>query len=59
MSAFGAAGYLLDQGFEVNGGIEYKVIPNLFHVAGYGAVGMHENDTTNFAFGTTINVPFK
>lgn len=59
LSAFGAAGYVLDHGFEVNGGVEYKLIPNVIHIIPYGAVGLHENDVKNFALGTTLSVPFK
>jgi hypothetical protein len=58
-NVFGAAGYLSEQGFEVNVGIEHDVIPKKMKVAGYAAIGVHETtDVTNYVFGTTVVVPF-
>lgn len=57
-SAFGNAGYLIDTGMEVNAGVEYELIPDLFGIAGYGALGVHDNDTKNYAIGTTLNLKF-
>ncbi len=58
ISVFGAAGYLIDLGLEANLGMEYELIPDLFHMAAYGAYGMHDNETNNYAFGTTLKVEF-
>jgi hypothetical protein len=56
---FGAAGYLSDQGFEVNMGIEHDLIPKKAKIAGYAAAGFHEiTETTNYVFGISIVVPF-
>lgn len=56
---FGAAGYLSDQGYEVNVGIDHDVIPKKMKIAGYAALGFHETtDSTNYVFGTTVVVPF-
>ncbi|MDZ4121559.1 MAG: hypothetical protein U1C33_04020, partial [Candidatus Cloacimonadaceae bacterium] len=56
---FGAAGYLSNQGYEVNVGIEHDVIPKKMKIAGYAAVGIHETtDVTNYVFGTSVVVPF-
>ncbi len=57
-SAFGNAGYLIDTGMELNAGVEYELIPDLFGIAGYGALGIHDNDTKNYVLGTTINLKF-
>lgn len=64
MKAFAAAGLLSDIGLEANAGIEYEIIPDLFHMALYGAVGLHNDDDTvyeenlNYLFGTTLKVEF-
>lgn len=64
---FGAAGLVVDSGFEVNAGIEYQVIPDLMLLSGYGAYGIgadsgSENksgsDANNYLFGTTLMVTF-
>lgn len=58
LSLFGHAGYLLDLGFEINAGVEYEIIPDLFGISGYGAFGIHDNDTNNYAIGSTLNIRF-
>lgn len=55
---FAAAGMLVDIGMEVNAGIEYEIIPDLFNMAAYGAFGIHDNDTNNYLFGITGKVNF-
>lgn len=58
MTMFAAAGYLVDTGLELNAGIEYEIIPDLLMLSGYGAFGMHDNETTNYLLGTTVKVEF-
>jgi len=58
MSAFAAAGMLTDIGMEVNAGIEYEIIPDLFNMAVYGAFGSHDNDTSNYLLGSTLKLEF-
>jgi hypothetical protein len=58
IDAFAAAGILTDIGMEVNAGIEYEIIPDLFNMALYGAFGSHDNDTANYLFGSTLKVEF-
>lgn len=63
---FGAAGYLVDEGFEVNAGLEYDIIPDLMQLAGYAALGWHEeietgvkaDGPTNYVLGTTLYLAF-
>jgi hypothetical protein len=63
---FGAAGYLLDEGFEINAGLEYDIIPDLMQLAGYAAMGWHEDfeygeksdGPTNYVLGTTLFIAF-
>jgi len=60
VSAFGAAGILIDKGFEVNGGVEFKLIPDVLSLTGYAAVGIGTNDgPTNYALGTTLKMNLK
>lgn len=56
--AFGNAGYLIDTGMELNAGVEYELIPDLFDIAGYGAFGIGDNDVNNYAIGTTLKLKF-
>jgi len=64
IKAFAAAGMLTDRGIEVNAGIEYELIPDLFHMAAYGAFGIHDDDNSvysensNYLFGTTLKIQF-
>ncbi len=63
---FGAAGYLLDEGFEINAGLEYDIIPDLMQLAGYAAFGWHEDigsgvkadRPANYVLGTTLYLAF-
>ncbi len=56
---FGAAGYLSDQGFEVNVGVERDVIPKKLKIVGYAAYGVHDStDAKNYVIGSTVVVPF-
>jgi len=58
ISAFANAGLVLDHGFEVNGGMELQLIPDLLHLAGYAAAGFGEQSgPKNYAIGTTIKIP--
>jgi hypothetical protein len=56
MTAFAHAGTVLDTGVEFNAGVSYDVIPDVMTVAGFGAYGMHDNDTNNYLFGTTVKI---
>ncbi len=58
VGAFAAAGYLIDLGMELNAGIEYELIPDLFHMSAYGAFGVHDNETNNYLFGTSLKLEF-
>jgi len=58
VSAFAAAGMLTDIGMELNAGIEYEIIPDLFNMAAYGAYGVHDDDTNNYLLGTTLKLEF-
>lgn len=58
MQFFGHAGYLIDTGMEVNAGLEYELIPDLFNMALYGAFGLNDDETKNYAFGTTLKLEF-
>ncbi len=67
MTAFAHAGYLLDAGIEVNGGVDCVVIPELLNVSGYIALGQHEGERvswlpghgrTNYVVGSTLSVIF-
>jgi len=58
MKVFGAAGYLTDLGLEVNGGVEYQVIPEKMSVNGFGAFGLHDNETMDLLFGASVEVVF-
>lgn len=58
MNVFANAGFLTKTGFEVNAGLEYELIPDLLDLAAYGAFGVHENKTKNYAFGTTLKLEF-
>lgn len=56
---FGAAGYLLDKGIEVNAGIARDVIPKKMKIVGYAAAGKHEvTKVTNYLAGTSVIVTF-
>jgi hypothetical protein len=56
---FAAAGSVSELGTEINGGIEFQVIPDTMSLTGYGAYGMHdETDVNNYAFGTTLQINF-
>ena len=61
MKFFGAAGFVNGAGIEVNGGVEYKLIPDLLGVAAYGAYGIMDEDTNAenpYAIGATLKVEF-
>jgi hypothetical protein len=58
VKAFAAAGMLSDIGMEANAGIEYEIIPDLFHMAAYGAFGIHDNETNNYLLGTSLKLEF-
>lgn len=58
MSLFGAAGYLIDLGMELNAGFEYQLIPDLLNLSAYGAYGIHENETNNYMIGTSVKIDF-
>jgi hypothetical protein len=59
-SAFGAAGILIDKGFEINGGVEFKLIPDILSLTGYAALGIGTDDgPTNYALGTTLKMYIK
>ncbi|MBW6514529.1 MAG: hypothetical protein K0B87_07220 [Candidatus Syntrophosphaera sp.] len=63
---FGTAGYLLDAGFEANGGLEYEIISGMMKLAGYAALGLHDEigmgtkgeGPTNYVLGTTLLLNF-
>ncbi len=58
---FGAAGFVNGTGIEVNGGMEYQLVPDLLGVAAYGAYGIIDEDMNNknaYALGTTIKIEF-
>ncbi|MDY0298718.1 MAG: hypothetical protein RBQ66_02685 [Candidatus Cloacimonadaceae bacterium] len=55
---FANLGYLTDIGMEMNAGMEYELIPDLLKMAAYGAYGVHDNDTDNYALGTTMKIEF-
>ena len=60
VSAFGAAGIVIDKGFEINGGVEFKLIPNVLSLTGYAALGIGTDDgPTNYALGTTLKMNLK
>jgi len=60
VSAFGAAGIVIDNGFEINGGVEFKLIPNVLSLTGYAALGIGTDDgPTNYAIGTTLKMNLK
>ncbi|MEN6444445.1 MAG: hypothetical protein ABFC98_00170 [Candidatus Cloacimonas sp.] len=57
---FAAAGIVSDQGMELNGGVECKLIEDILNLDIYGAVGDNDNsDVTNYAVGTTLQLNFK
>ncbi|HPV15144.1 MAG TPA: hypothetical protein PL126_05800, partial [Candidatus Cloacimonadota bacterium] len=61
MKFFGAAGFVNGAGIEVNGGVEYKLIPDLLGVAAYGAYAIMDEDTNAedpYAIGATLKVEF-
>jgi len=58
LALFGAFGYLMDLGMELNAGLEYELIPDLMKISGFGAFGLHDNDTKNYAIGTTVKIEF-
>ncbi len=66
LNFFGAAGYLLDAGMEINGGVEVDLIPELLQLSCFGAIGWHEGNeipskadgATNYVLGTTLEVKF-
>ncbi len=58
MKLFAAGGLVVDEGIEVNAGLEYHIIPDLFGMAMYGAYGMHDNDTNNYMLGSSLKVNF-
>lgn len=58
MKAFAAGGLVVDEGIEINAGLEYNLIPDLFDMALFGAYGRHENDTNNYMLGSTLKVNF-
>lgn len=56
---FAAAGYLKDEGYEVNAGIEKDVIPKRLKIVGFSAAGKREtNKIYNFVAGTSAVVTF-
>jgi hypothetical protein len=55
---FAAGGYLIDTGMEVNAGMDYELIPDLLHMQAYGAYGVHDNETNNYALGSTLKIEF-
>lgn len=56
---FGAAGFVSDEGFEINAGIEHDVIPEKMKIAAFAAFGFHDSpEINNYVFGTTVIVPF-
>jgi len=58
LAIFGAAGYLMDLGAEINAGIEYELIPDLLNLNVFGAFGNHDNDTNNYLFGSSLKMEF-
>lgn len=60
LKVFGAAGFLTDLGMEINAGLEYTIIPDLFHMQVYGAFGVRDDDsdTQNYALGTSLKIEF-
>lgn len=58
---FGAAGFVNGAGFEINGGMEYQLIPDLMGVALYGARAFMDEDATDkdpYALGATLKLEF-
>ncbi|HHZ15586.1 MAG TPA: hypothetical protein GX398_05715 [Candidatus Cloacimonetes bacterium] len=58
---FGAAGFVNGAGFEINGGMEYQLIPDLMGVALYGARAFMDEDATDkdpYAMGATLKLEF-
>jgi hypothetical protein len=58
LGVFAAAGYLIDLGLEVNAGVEATLIPDLLNMQVYGAFGVHDNETNNYAIGTSLKIEF-
>ncbi len=59
LSFFGAAGYLIDLGMELNAGMEVALIRDLLDMQVYGAFGVHDDsDTNNYAIGTSLKLEF-
>lgn len=58
---FGAAGFVNGAGIEVNGGMEYSVIPDVMGLVLYGARAFMDEDLANkdpYALGATLQVEF-
>jgi hypothetical protein len=58
---FGAAGFVNGAGLEINGGMEYQLIPDLMGVALYGARAFMDEDATDkdpYAMGATLKLEF-
>lgn len=61
LAPFGAFGFINKGGMELNGGLEYQIIPELLNIAAFGAYGIVDKDLNNknaYAFGTTLKVEF-
>lgn len=59
VKAFAAVGLVADTGYEVNGGLEFGLIPETLLLSAYGAYGKLEtNSFGNYLFGTTLKATF-
>lgn len=61
LKAFGAAGFINKGGIEINGGVEYQLVPDLLGLALYGAYGIVDKDLNNkdaYAIGSTLKLEF-
>jgi hypothetical protein len=59
LAVFAAGGTVLDTGWEVNGGIEWDLIPDNLQLAAYGAYGKHQGHAEgSYLLGSTLKASF-
>ena len=61
LKAFGAAGFVNKGGIEINGGVEYQLVPDFLGLALFGAYGIVDKDLSNkdaYAIGSTLKLEF-